>query len=189
MTFFLSGCAIQKIVFKSAELESPLKQFKEFTMTDGMKLQDVLVFDYREQKESIGMARTGIFNTNTPIYLDDSFENVMKTLIRKNFEKRAVKFDVKAKHKLKIAIQKLWLDENANGLQPESSTCQMEAKFEFISVKTRQPVYIGNASSNVQGTNSPFDTTESNGPALVTCVNYLVEKMVTDDTIKTLLKN
>jgi len=88
---------------------------------------------------------------------------------------------------LRGVIKKLNVWEQANGWQPEYSNCDVDIDFEIVTARQKELVYYGTIFSNAMGTNSIIDTTDSNGPVLNSCMEYVVEKLVNDQKLRNLL--
>lgn len=184
----LSACAQKKIVLQSSEI-TPLKQLdSNMPVSKVSGSLTVLSFsDRRVKTDSVGIAKTGIVNAETPIYLDVSVEEYVKGRFVAGLSKRGVDVVARSKYGIKGNIRKLWVLEQADGLRPEHSKCEVEIEFDIIAMKNKDLRYHGVISSNAMGTDSIFDTTASNGPLLEVCMTYVVEKFVQEPQVQSLL--
>src|SRR5262249_53086785 len=88
-----AGCASKEVLVKKEDLNEPFDQIKDrmtATAPKGAAMAILSVTDGRTNRDNIGTAKTGMFNSEAPIQLYDSLENVFKDRIRANFEKKAI---------------------------------------------------------------------------------------------------
>ena len=187
--FVVSACAQKEIVLKSAEMV-PLQQLEKSIPLTHIKgdLEVLLFADQRSSKATFGIAKTGIFNFETSIYMDISAEEYVKNRFISGLSKRGVDVVSDSDYAIQGNIKKLWVWENANGLMLEYSNCEIEIEFEILSKKDKVLRYHGSVSSNATGTNSILDTTDSDGPILEICMNYIVEKFAQDPQVQMFIK-
>jgi len=84
-----SACAQKEIVIKNEEI-TPLKQLEDrigFTAVKG-NLTVLNFSDNRSKKDSLGIAKTGMLNTETPIGLDISVSDYVKKRLISGLSKR-----------------------------------------------------------------------------------------------------
>ena len=188
--FVVSACAQKEIVLKSTEM-FPLRQLEKSVPVTPIKgdLKVLLFVDQRSSKASFGIAKTGMFNLETPIYMDISAEEYVKNRFISGLSKRGVDVVSDSNYAIQGNIKKLWVWEYANGLMPEHSNCEIEIEFEIFSNKDKVLRYHGSVSSNATGTDSILDTTDSDGPILEICMNYIVEKFAQDPQVQMFIKS
>lgn len=183
----LSACAQKKVTLNSSEMV-PFKRLQ--STIAGTKLKgdlNVLSFtDQRLKKESVGVAKTGLANIETPIYLDMTPEEYVKKRFISGLSKRGITVG-NSKYGVRGNVKKLWVWEQVEGLRPEASSCEMEIEFDIVSVKENEVKFHGVVSSNAMGSDGILDTTHSNGAMLEFCMNYVLEKFVQDPKLQSFL--
>lgn len=175
----LNSCALKEVVINSKNI-TPLKNMEKnnpVTMARG-NLNILSFTDLREDKKSIGIAATGMFNIPAPLRLDIPITEYIKSELTNELGRRGIEVAAPAKYSLIGEIKKLWISENADGLSFESSKCDMIIDFEIINSKSKQLVYHGSVNVFAMGTNSVWDTTDSNGSVLKSCVSGLAEQFI-----------
>ncbi|WP_413291404.1 hypothetical protein [Bdellovibrio sp. HCB337] len=185
-TFFIftSGCALKELHVDTNKTQ-PLRSLSGKTgftkVTGALTIGEIR--DHRPEQKVIGQAKTGMFNTVTPIYLDIPAKDYVGEKLKRGLTARGLKVDGKNKYVLNGFIKKLTLGEFADGWSPEYAECYLSLDFNIYSSSTNQLTYSGTVEASVNGTNSAIDSTDSIGPALDTCMEYAVEKILNQDTL------
>lgn len=181
---FLSACAQQKVTLNSSSMV-PFKQLESTLSTTKLKGElNVLSFtDQRKKTGAVGVAKTGLGNIETPIFLDTAPEDYVKNRFVAGLAKRGITVG-NSKYGLRGNIKKLWVWEQVEGLHPEASNCEMEIDFDIVSVKENDVRFHGVVSSSASGSDGIIDTTHSNGAVLEFCMNYVLEKFVQDPKLQ-----
>jgi hypothetical protein len=184
----LNSCALKEVVIKSKEIK-PLQNFEKHTpSTKAQGSLNILNFsDQREDKKSIGIAATGMLNIPAPLRIDVPINEYIKEEFTNELGRRGIEVAAQTKYSMTGEIKKLWITENADGISFESSKCDMVVAFNIVNSKTKQPVYHGTITVFVMGTNSIWDTTDSDGPVLKACVNGLAEQFIKHSDIQKIL--
>lgn len=183
----LSACAQKKVVLNSSEMVSFKRLESTIAVTKLKGDLNVLSFtDQRKITNSVGVAKTGLANVETPIHLDVLPETYVKNRFSAGLSKRGISVG-NSKYGLRGNIKKLWVWEQVEGLRPEASSCEMEIEFEIVSVKENDVRFRGVVSSNAMGSDGIVDTTHSNGAVLEFCMNYVLEKFVQDPKLQSFL--
>lgn len=184
----LNSCALKEVVIKSKEIK-PLKNIEKHTpVTKAKGNLNILNFsDLREDNKSIGIAATGMLNTPAPLKLDIPLNQYIKEEFTNELGRRGIEVAAPTKYSMIGEIKKLWITENADGISFESSKCDMVVDFIIVNSKTKQPVYQGTITVFAMGTNSVWDTTDSDGSVLKSCVNGLAEQFITHSGIQKVL--
>lgn len=184
----LSACAQKTVTLNSSEMV-PFKRL-ESTLTEAKLKGDLNVISFSDQRlksgKAVGVAKTGLANIETPIYLDLTPEEYVKNRFISGLAKRGIKVG-NSKYGVRGNIKKLWVWEHVEGLRPEASSCEMEIEFEIVSVKENDVRFRGVVSSNAMGSDGIIDTTHSNGAVLEFCMNYALEKFVQDPKLQSFL--
>ncbi len=176
------GCATKELRISTQNVQ-PLKSMQDkigFTKIKGsLHIGD---FQYAEPDPyRVGTAKTGLFDKLTPVYLDKPIADYIRDQFKLELHKRGLRVDGKSPYTLTGTIQKLTVDENANGLTVESAECNLALEFHVLKTKTQQLVYKGHVSSYVTGTNNALDSTNSIAPTLESCVQFAVEKFLSEN--------
>ena len=185
--FLLSACAQQKVTLNSSSMV-PFKRLESTINTTKLKGElNVLSFtDQRKKAGAVGVAKTGLGNIETPIFLDMAPEEYVKTRFVSGLSKRGISVG-NSKYGLRGNIKKLWVWEQIEGLRPEASNCEMEIEFDIVAVKENDVRFHGVVSSSAMGSDGIIDTTHSNGAVLEFCMNYVLEKFVQDPKLQSFL--
>ena len=184
IVLFLSACAQKKVVLNSSEMVSFKRLESTIAITKLKGDLNVLSFaDQRKVTTSVGVAKTGLANIETPIQLDMSPEAYVKNRFSTGLAKRGISVG-NSKYGIRGNIKKLWVWEQVEGLRPEASSCEMEIEFEIVSVKENDVRFRGVVSSTAMGSDGIIDTTHSNGAVLEFCMNYVLEKFVQDPKLR-----
>ncbi len=126
----------------------------------------------------------------TQAYTEKSLEEAHKVFaerFRSNLERSGVDTTGKKGLGVNVKIKTLTLNENAKLIGPNSSKCELDVDLQFINLKTKDSYYSGSASVSATGSEVSADTVDANGPALETCIAFLVEKMLSDQQIVKLI--
>jgi hypothetical protein len=160
----------------------PLRQFSTLAVKakNNPSISILNFRDARVVKSSVGRAMTGFSNEDTPIVTDPPIEAFLKSRLAQNFSVRGFSVSDTAMWGMAGVIKLLWVYEDTHILTGETSRCQLELEFEIIYRETGEVRRKGLISSEAIGTNSVMDTTDSNGPALETCISYAVNKFIED---------
>lgn len=191
LTFALvNACASKSLILTQNDLKEPIKRLLiDNTTANDIQIRYLEFEDLRnEDEKAIGIAKTGMFNVATPIYLYDSTKNVVKERFVKALSERGVSINKNAKYAIIGQIKKLWITEDANGLAPESANCDLKMDLILYKNQVINPTYKFSVYSYASGTNNIIDATNSDGPILETCIQYAANKFLEDSQIKVILK-
>lgn len=184
IALLLSACAQKKVVLNSSEMVAFKRLDSTLVVTKLKGDLNVLSFtDQRKITNSVGVAKTGIINMETPIHLDMPPVEYVKNRFVTGLSKRGITVG-NSKYGLRGTIKKLWVWEQVEGLRAEASSCEMEIEFEIVSIKENDVRFRGVVSSNATGSEGIIDTTHSNGAVLEFCMNYVLEKFVQDPKLR-----
>lgn len=183
---FLSGCAQKQIVLNSSELKPlPVAAGENTPITKYKGSLNVLKFhDERADKTKLGVASTGMRNTDTPIYLDIPVEDYIQNRFRSELAKHGIEVVGNAAYSLRGVIKKIKLFESNVSAALEKSNCEIEMEFDIVPAREKTPVYHGTISMTGSGSNFALDTTSSNGAALETCAQGLAEQFLKNNDLR-----
>lgn len=182
----LSGCAQKQIILKSSELKPlPVAAGENASITKYKGQLNVLKFkDDRTDKTKLGMASTGMRNTDTPIYLDIPVDEYIQSRFRSELAKHGVEVSENAAYSIRGVIKKNKLFESNVSAALEKSNCEIEMEFDILPTREKTPVYHGTISMTGSGSNFALDTTSSNGAALETCTQGLAEQFLKNNDLR-----
>lgn len=178
----ISSCAQNQIVLSGKELPYTTSASVTPVVMGTKNLEIVEVVDNRENKD-VGIARTGVQYRETPVKLAQDMDAFVKDFFQTALYKRNIMLTDEAPIKLQIIINKLWLSEVLNN--NEAAKC--EANFSFIAHE-KDRTWKGNVWTEYQSRGDLSDGTDKLGPTLATCMNNIVEKLVTDSTFITFIQ-
>lgn len=182
----LAGCAQKQIVLNSSELKPlPVAAGENTPVTKYKGSLNVLKFqDERADKTKLGVASTGMRNTDTPIYLDIPVENYIQNRFRSELAKHGIEVTGNAAYSLHGIIKKVKIFESNESSTLEKSNCEIEMEFDIVPAREKTPVYHGTISMTGSGSNFALDTTSSNGAALETCAQGLAEQFLKNNDLR-----
>ena len=182
----LTGCAQKQIVLKSSELKPlPVAAGESTAVTKYKGNLNVFKFqDGRTDRTSLGKASTGMFNADTPIYLDIPVEDYMQNKFRSELSKHGIEVTGNAPYAIRGVIKKVKIYESNVSAALEKSNCEIEMEFDIISTGDKTPFYHGTISMTGSGSNFALDTTSSNGAALETCAQGLAEQFLKNNDLR-----
>lgn len=182
----LAGCAQKQIVLKSSELKPlPVAAGENTPLTKYKGNLNVLKFqDERTDKTKLGVASTGLRNTDTPIYLDIPVEDYIQNRFRSELSKHGIEVTGNATYAIRGVIKKVKVYESNVSAALEKSNCEIEMEFDIVSTRDKTPFYHGTISMTGSGSNFALDTTSSNGAALETCAQGLAEQFLKNNDLR-----
>lgn len=182
----LAGCAQKQIVLKSSELKPlPIAAGENTPLTKYKGNLNVLKFqDERTDKTILGVASTGLRNTDTPIYLDIPVEDYIQNRFRSELSKHGIEVTGNATYAIRGVIKKVKVYESNVSAALEKSNCEIEMEFDIVSTRDKTPFYHGTISMTGSGSNFALDTTSSNGAALETCAQGLAEQFLKNNDLR-----
>ena len=182
----LAGCAQKQIVLNSSEIKPlPVAAGENTPLTKYKGSLNVLKFqDERSDKTKLGMASTGMFNADTPIYLDIPAEDYIQNRFRSELAKHGVEVSGTAPYSIRGTVKKIKIYETNVSAALEKSNCEIEMEFDIVSTRDKSPFYHGTISMSGSGSNFALDTTSSNGAALETCAQGLAEQFLKNNDLR-----
>ena len=182
----LAGCAQKNIVLNSNELKPlPVAAGENTSITKYKGNLNVLKFqDERSDKTKLGVASTGIRNTDTPIYLDIPVEDYIQNRFRSGLAKHGVESSANPAYSIRGVVKKVKIFESNESVTLEKSNCEIEMAFDIFSARDKSPFYHGTISVTGSGSNFALDTTSSNGAALETCAQGLAEQFLKNNDLR-----
>jgi uncharacterized lipoprotein YajG len=181
----VTSCAQPKLYLNEKEA-IPLEEYSKKTKVHTSKSINIkLITDSRKEKMYIGMAKTGVSYSPTPLELTQPFEAYLKSYLSNAFMERGVVVDNLGEIGLEFVINDLWVDELIEKYQPEKAKCKANITV-YSSVGNTN--WSGNYWTEIISPGDLADATERLTPTLASCMNEVVEKLVNDQSFKAIIK-
>ena len=186
ITAVFSSCAQKQIVLNSQTLKPlPVAAGENTSITKYKGSLNVLKFqDERVDKTSLGKASTGMFNADTPIYLDIPVDDYLQKKFRSELAERGIEVAQNAPYSIRGIVKKVRIYESNVSATLEKSNCEIEMEFDILTSHDKTPFYHGTISVTGSGSNFALDTTSSNGAALETCAQGLAEQFLKNNDMR-----
>lgn len=183
---FLVSCAQNQIKLKNDQVV-PFSDFSKVSnVGNGLKTLAInSVIDNRDNKDQIGVALTGIKFSQTPVVVDTVVSEYMKGHFVKSLSQRGFSVNDMDGIKLDIVINELWVEELIEKYQPEKAKCKSNLTFY---IKEGNKSWKGNYWTEIVSPGDLGDGTEKIAPTFASCLNEVVEKLVTDPSFINKLK-
>lgn len=172
------SCAQQQITLKNKELV-PFNDFSKITRAgNGLKtISFSTVIDNRENKNEVGKALTGVKYKETPIVMNSGTSNYIKEYLTSALTERGFSVNSMDGINIEVVINELWVEELIEKYQPEKAKCKVN--FTFY-IKEENASWNGNYWTEIISPGDLADGTEKIAPTFASCLNEVVEKLVTD---------
>jgi hypothetical protein len=135
-------------------------------------------------QDKVGNAKTGLGNTDTPILLYGGVEKYMTQRFSDGFKKRDIQISSTSPYQFQGVIKKLWINEIAPGVSPQSSECELQIEITLTPKDPKMAKMWWSGTTSAQGTKNVFNTTSSDGPVLDACVNEALEKFIHNEKMQ-----
>jgi uncharacterized lipoprotein YajG len=181
----LAGCASDSYMIKESEL-LPYKESAQITKLnqESKSLRIASIEDQRVQK-SIGFAYTGVEYKKTPVYLQKGLINTLKSQLSNSFEMRNIEVVPNGELNLLVVVKELNISEFIEKHQPERAKCKVAFEFSIDQNKTK---WSGSYITSFISAGDMSDGTERLAPTLASCINELVEKLMSDEKFTNILR-
>jgi len=181
----VSSCAQPKLYLNEKEAV-PLKEYSKKTKIRSSKSINIkLITDARKDKKYIGMAKTGVSYSPTPLELTKPFEIYLKSYLSNAFMERGAMVDALGEIELEFVVNEFWVDEIIEKYQPEKAKCRTNITV-YTSVGSTN--WSGNFWTEIISPGDLADATERLTPTLASCMNEIVEKLVKDETFRAIIR-
>ena len=182
---FLAGCAADSYMIKENEL-LPYKESAQITkLNQQSKSITIASIEDKRAIKSIGFAYTGVEYKKTPVYLQAGLSNVLKSQLSNSFEMRNIEVVPNGELNLLVTIKELNISEFIEKHQPERAKCRVGLEFSIDDNKTK---WSGGYTASFTSAGDMSDGTERLAPTLASCINDLVEKLMSDEKFTNILK-
>lgn len=185
MILLVTSCAQRSLLLDKSTF-SPYKEFSKKSMfTPGIEIKSLSVIDGREEKQLLGMAKTGARYTETPFVANVSPQKFLDKYFNNEFQSRGIFITDVAESQVEIVINELWVDELQEKFKGERARCQIDLT-----------VYANHGSdsfkksywSKIKSAANLDDGSDHLSPTLASCLNMAVEKIVKDGKLSGFLK-
>ena len=181
----VTSCAQPKLYLNEKEAV-PLKEYSKKTKIRSSKSINIkLITDARKDKKYIGLAKTGVSYSPTPLELTKPFETYLKSYLSNAFMERGAMVDALGEIELEFVVNEFWVDELIEKYQPEKAKCRTNITV-YTSVGSTN--WSGNFWTEIISPGDLTDATERLAPTLASCMNEIVEKLVKDETFRAIIR-
>lgn len=179
------GCAADSYYLKETEL-LPYKESSQITKlnqtSEALRINTII--DQRTSKD-LGFAYTGVEYKKTPLYFQGGVERVLINQISSALQMRNVEVSDDSGNELNIILKELQVNELIEKMKPERAICKLALDF---SLKVNQKEWTGSYWAKFTSAGDLSDGTERLAPTLASCINEVIEKLVSDDKFVQLIK-
>lgn len=185
LMLLIVGCASNLVMVKQNEL-LPYKDSSKMTKFSSgeMNLSIEAVRDLRASKD-LGFAYTGVKYSKTPIQLEKPIEVLLQDHFSNQLELRNIEVLSDSPTKLTISIVNFQVYELIEKFKPERAKCELQLEFAMIQ---NAKSWNGSYATEYISAGDATDGTERLAPAMASCLNNLIEKMVNDPQFIAFLK-
>lgn len=179
------GCAQPKLFLNEKDAVA-LKEFSKTTQIKTSKSFKInQITDNRPNKMAIGMGKTGVSYTDTPLELNMPFKEYFKSFLTTSFAQRGVMVDELGEVDLDFVVNELWVDELIEKYQPERAKCKVNIT---VYSKVTNSTWSGNYWTEITSPGDLADATERLAPTLASCMNEIIEKLAKDQSFLAIIK-
>jgi uncharacterized lipoprotein YajG len=184
--FVLVSCAQNKFLLNKSTFV-PYKEFDKKSMfTPNTEVMSVNVIDGRENKEFLGMAKTGARYLDTPLVAsDETPQQFLESYYLKNLRERGLLITDAAEAQIEIVINELWTDELQEKFKGERAKCHIDLT---VFGKKGSETFKGSYWSKIKSAANLGDGSDHLAPTLASCLNTSVEKIVKNGKFETFLR-
>lgn len=184
----LASCATYERLELVSDKLKPLADFASVTTVSGNKLLFKVgeFIDSRKIKDRVGMAKTGLSNTATPIVMQEGSVAYVQARLDSGLKKRGFSLPKDQSNVLKGEIQELWVSEHAASNGTEFSQCNIALALNLYVDGSSVAKWSGTTSVEARSKGTILDVTDTNGAMLESCMNEAIEKLIRDEKFKNL---
>jgi len=181
----LSSCAHKNYVLEKEKVV-PFKEFSKVTnFVDTPQILSLQLVDARENKDMLGMAKTGVSYTSTPLITPEGASVYLKAYFENALTQRGLEITDLAESELEIVINTLWVDELQEKFKGERAKCNVEID---VFAKKGLNSFKGSYWTKITSAGGLGDGTDQLAPTLASCLNEVVEKIVADQKLVSFIK-
>ncbi len=182
--FNLLSCASGQLVLDNSQLR-PYKDMSQVTTMSNTKvLINLVAVNDKRVNESIGTGYSGVQYTPTPVFLQEKVSLYLQSYFKDAFAIRNIQVSSESSKELEIDIDELLVEERIEKHNPEKAFCRGKITY-HLSVGTEK--WSGTFWTEYLSAGDLSDGTERLAPTFASCMNELVEKLVTNEEFKNLI--
>jgi uncharacterized lipoprotein YajG len=183
--FILASCAQSRFLLDQSTF-LPYKEFnKKSLFSPGTEVMSVTVTDGRENKDFLGMAKTGASYKDTPFVSEGSPQQFLEPYYIRSLEERGLVMDDSAEVQIEIVINELWVSELQEKFKGERAKCHIDLT---VFAKKGSKSFKGSYWSKITSAANLGDGSEHLTPTLASCLNTSVEKIVKEQKLERFIK-
>lgn len=181
----LLSCSTGQYALKQNEL-LPYKEFSQITKNvEELKPFKLNLIQDKRDRLAVGKAYTGVKYNETPVTLTVPVKDYVQSFLVAAFEMRNIPTDSTADLTMQVEINHIWVEEVIEKFKPELAKCKVDFSF-YIGGENKK--WAGNFWTELTSAGDLSDGTERLAPTLASCMNNLVEKLVSDQKFINILK-
>ena len=175
------SCASSRLVLENAQLR-PYKDMSQVSKLNGNTLQlNLVAVEDKRVNESVGTGFSGVQYNPTPVFLEERVSLYLQNYFIDAFASRNIEITNTASMILQIDIDELLVEEKIEKHQPEKAFCRGKITYHVTSGPQK---WSGTFWTEYLSAGDLSDGTERLAPTLASCLNELVEKLVTNKEFK-----
>lgn len=183
--FIVSSCATSTFVIKQNEL-LPYKESSQVTnVVENLSPISISQILDKRDRIALGFAFTGVKYQKTPVTLEVPVKDYIRSYIQNALEMRNIMVVNESQILLNIELNHIWVEEVIEKFRPERARCKVDMSFHLTGPNKK---WSGNFWTEFTSGGDLSDGTEKVAPTLASCLNALMEKLVTDDKLLTILR-
>lgn len=177
LLLLVTSCASGNITIKQAEL-IPYKDSSQISKVNPgeISMEIERVSDLRASKD-LGFAYTGVQYAKTPLLIEKPVEVFLREYLTDQLELRNIEVLNSSPAKMEISIVTFQVYELVEQFQPERAKCELQLEFK---INEDAKAWSGSYATEYISAGDMKDGTTRLAPAMASCLNNLVEKMVND---------
>tara|TARA_R110000868_G_scaffold61524_2_gene186942 strand:- start:2128 stop:2724 length:597 start_codon:yes stop_codon:yes gene_type:complete len=189
-SLILSLLIVTSCAYTSMELipekMQPLEDFGAKTMVNGNTLIFSIekVVDERQDRNSVGLGKTGVSNLATPIHVQGGATNYVSVKLINGLKQRGISLTPSSENKLITRIDELWVGETSDGKVGEKSYCKIKLHFDLFLAGETLAKWSGDVSVSASSNGTLLDATSLNAKMLESCMNELLEKLIREPSFQ-----
>ena len=183
--FLLLSCATGSYLLKDNDLHSELEKLKVTRINSAA--QSIVIMSIADKRDviNLGNAYTGVQYNKTPVVLTTNLKDFMSRFLVSSFSKRNLIINESSKLKMTVEVNQLWVEEVIDKFKPERAKCRVDISFHILGDNKK---WSGNFWAEYLSEGDMRDGTERITPTLANCLNEVIEKLVADKKLLTILQ-
>lgn len=185
MLFTLS-CAKVDVLTLEKENLVPFEEFSQisYAKKETLNFDITEVIDARVNKSNIGEALIGVYFEKTPVHLYKDTSSFMKDYFYSSLNSRNFHVVSGAEITAQIIINKLNVREVIEKFKPERAKCEIDLTLNFKNQKRESSIKLW---TTIVSKGNLGDGTKKLAPTLASCLNEVIERLVSNQTFNSFL--